>query len=101
MLDNFATVAEAVEALRAEPFVIVTDNIPGTTRLATLHLAISDATGDSAIVEYIDGKQVIHHGRNYQVLTNSPPFEQQLTLHDYWKHPATPTSTAPSPPCSA
>jgi penicillin V acylase-like amidase (Ntn superfamily) len=84
-LDNFATVREAVEALSAEPFVIVTDRVPGEKRLATLHLSMSDATGDSAIIEYIDGKQVIHHGRQYQVMTNSPVFDQQLALNAYWK----------------
>ncbi|WP_249140467.1 MULTISPECIES: linear amide C-N hydrolase [Bradyrhizobium] len=85
MLDNFATVQEAVEALEKEPFIIVTDNVPGEKRLATLHLSISDATGDSAIVEYIRGKQVIHHDRKYQVMTNSPVFDEQLALNAYWE----------------
>lgn len=85
VLDNFATVADAVATLQREPFTIVTDNVPGENRLATLHLSMSDATGDSAIVEYIDGKQVIHHGRQYQVMTNSPTFDQQLALAAYWK----------------
>lgn len=84
VLDNFATVAEAVDALKDEPFVVVTDAVPGETRLATLHLSLSDAGGDSAIIEYIDGKQVIHHDRSYQVMTNSPAFEKQLALNDYW-----------------
>ena len=85
MLDNFAIVAEAVAALEKEPFTIVTDNIPGEDRLTTVHLSLSDASGDSAIIEYIDGKQVIHHGRQYQVMTNSPTFDQQLALNSYWK----------------
>lgn len=85
VLDNFATVQEAVDELAKEPFTIVTDNVPGEQRLATLHLSISDATGDSAIVEYIGGKQVIHHGRQYQVMTNSPTFDEQLVLNAYWK----------------
>lgn len=84
-LDNFATVAEAVEALEREPFMIVTDNVPGENRLTTLHLSLSDATGDSAIIEYIKGKQVIHHDRKYQVMTNSPTFDEQLALNAYWK----------------
>jgi choloylglycine hydrolase len=86
MLDNFATVAEAVAALRAEPFVVATDDLPGQPgRLTTVHLSMSDASGDSAIVEYIGGRQVVHHGRAYQVMTNEPPFEQQLALDAYWK----------------
>ena len=36
VLDNFATVAEAVEALAAERFDVVTDGVPGEERLATL-----------------------------------------------------------------
>jgi penicillin V acylase-like amidase (Ntn superfamily) len=83
VLDNFATVKEAVNALRAEPFIIVTDNLPGEERLTTLHLSMSDATGDSAIIEYLDGKQVIHHGRQLQVLTNSPVPTLQRTLAQY------------------
>jgi choloylglycine hydrolase len=46
---------------------------------------MSDSTGDSAIVEYINGKQVIHHDRKYQVMTNSPIFDQQLALDTYWR----------------
>ncbi len=85
VLDNFATVADAVEALSSEPFDVVTDGVPGQDRLATLHLSLSDATGDSAIVEYVGGKQVIHHGRDYQVMTNSPTFDQQLAINSYWE----------------
>ncbi|MDR2871733.1 MAG: linear amide C-N hydrolase [Xanthomonadaceae bacterium] len=85
VLDNFATVKEAVDALRQEPFIIVTDNVPGKDRLATLHLSMSDASGDSAIIEYIGGKQVIHHDRKYQVMTNSPIFGEQLALNAYWQ----------------
>ncbi|SOC40399.1 choloylglycine hydrolase [Rhizobium subbaraonis] len=85
VLDSFATVAEAVDALEKEPFTIVTANVPGEERLTTLHLSISDKTGDSAIVEYIGGKQVIHHDRKYQVMTNSPIFDQQLALNSYWQ----------------
>jgi len=85
VLDNYATVAEAVDALSQEPFVIATANVPGETRLTTVHLSISDASGDSAIIEYVNGKQVIHHDRKYQVMTNSPLFDQQLALDSYWQ----------------
>jgi len=84
VLDNFATVQEAVQALREEQFAIVTDFIPGTDKFTTVHLSISDATGDSAIFEYLGGQLVIHHGRDYQVMTNDPPFEQQQAIQAYW-----------------
>lgn len=85
VLDNYATVNEAVQALEKEPFIVVTDLVPGDKRLTTLHLSISDASGDSAIIEYINGKQVIHHDRKYQVMTNSPTFDKQLALNSYWQ----------------
>ena len=62
VLDNFATVAEAVDALRMEPFRLGAPTLP-TGDAGTVNLAISDPTGDSAIIEYIGGKLVIHHGR--------------------------------------
>lgn len=83
VLDNFATVDEAVKALEKEPFVIATAVLPNG-RAAQLHLAISDSSGDSAIFEYLGGKLVIHHGRQYQVMTNSPSYDQQLALNAYW-----------------
>jgi penicillin V acylase-like amidase (Ntn superfamily) len=85
-LDNFATVAEAVAALCAEPFTLVTDDLPGQPgRQTTVHLSLSDATGDSAIIEYVNGKPVIHHSRDYKVMTNDPLYEEQLALNAYWK----------------
>jgi choloylglycine hydrolase len=86
VLDNFATVSEAVDELSKESFAVVSDFIPGTKKFATVHLSISDATGDNAILEYIDGKLVIHHDPSYVVMTNDPPFEQQLAIAKYWKN---------------
>lgn len=85
MLDNYASVAEAVAALEKNPFVVVTDTMPDEARLAKLHLSMSDASGDSAIIEYVDGKQRIHHSRDYQVMTNSPLYDEQLAIKDYWQ----------------
>jgi penicillin V acylase-like amidase (Ntn superfamily) len=84
VLDNHATVAEAVAELQKEEFRIQTVVLP-TGRPANIHLAISDATGDSAIFEYVNGKLVIHHGKQYKVLTNSPTYDQQLAIMEYWK----------------
>ncbi|NAT79668.1 linear amide C-N hydrolase [Dickeya dadantii] len=85
VLDNFATVDEAVQSLKQDKFTLVTANVPGEERLAKLHLSLSDSSGDSAIIEYINGKPVIHHKREYQVMTNSPVFDQQLALNTYWE----------------
>ncbi|UMQ43706.1 linear amide C-N hydrolase [Chryseobacterium sp. Y16C] len=84
-LDNFATVKEAVEQARKEKFVIVSDYIPGTERFTTVHLSLSDASGDNAVFEYLGGKLIIHHSPEYTVMTNSPVFDEQLALNNYWK----------------
>lgn len=85
MLDNFATVDEAVKFMQQGTLEVVSDMMPDGTRMATLHLSISDETGDNAIFEYIGGKLEIHHNRSYQVMTNSPTFHKQLALDDYWQ----------------
>lgn len=86
VLDNFATVAEAVDSLSKESFAIVSDFIPGTNKFTTVHLSISDATGDNAILEYIGGKLVIHHDPSYTVMTNDPPYNEQLAIAKYWEN---------------
>lgn len=83
-LDNFATVKEAVDALKKEKFVVVSDFIPGTNKFTTVHLSLSDSSGDSAIFEYIEGKLVIHHNSAFSVVTNDPPYEEQLAIERYY-----------------
>ncbi|MFM7348409.1 MAG: linear amide C-N hydrolase [Erythrobacter sp.] len=83
VLDNYATVAEAVEGMRKAPFRIVPIKAP-TGEPGTVHLSVSDASGDSAIFEFIGGELRIHHGKQYQVMTNSPTYDQQLALAKYW-----------------
>lgn len=85
VLDNFATVSEAVNELKQDKFRLANPDLPNG-RKSTVHMSISDKSGDSAILEYVSGKLVIHHGRQYQVMTNSPTFEKQLALNEYWKN---------------
>lgn len=82
-LDNYATVAEAVEAYEKEPYQIIAADLAG--REAVVHLQISDATGDVAIFESIGGKMTIHHGKEYTVMTNKPTFDEQLASLKLYK----------------
>ena len=84
VLDNFATVDEAVAELSKQIFRMDAPDLPNGAK-STLHLSISDATGNSAIFEYINGNLIIHEGRECQIMTNSPTYDKQLTLNDYWK----------------
>jgi penicillin V acylase-like amidase (Ntn superfamily) len=74
LLDNAATVVEALELMNGMQPVMV--SVHG--HKATVHLGIEDATGDSAIIEYIDGRPVVHHGRGFRVMTNDPTYDEQL-----------------------
>ena len=85
MLDNFATVDEAVSLIDKDTFQLVSAKMPDGSRLATLHLSISDATGDCAIFEYIGRKLTVYHSKDYKVMTNAPTYNKQLALSEYWK----------------
>lgn len=85
VLDNFATVAEAVENLRREWFRLIAPVLPNG-KPATVHVSLSDSGGDSAIFEWIGGKLTIHHSKDYRVMTNSPVFDEQLAIARYWQN---------------
>jgi penicillin V acylase-like amidase (Ntn superfamily) len=78
LLDNAATVDEAVALMRDVQLVMVESH----GHQATVHLAVEDAGGDSAIMENIGGELVIHHGSQYRLMTNDPRYEEQLSLLD-------------------
>jgi choloylglycine hydrolase len=84
LLDSFATVEEAVAEVKKDAFRVVPVVAPNGAS-GTVHLAISDSSGDSAIFEYVKGKLVIHHGRECQVMTNSPTYDHQIAINEYWK----------------
>ena len=75
-LDNAATVNEALDML--DKIQVVT--VAARGHQANVHLALEDAGGDSAIIEYIGGKPVVHHGRQFTIMTNDPTYDQQLAL---------------------
>jgi choloylglycine hydrolase len=76
LLDNAATVEEALKAM-GEIQIVATE---ARGHKATVHIAVEDATGDSAILEFVNGKLVVHHGREYRIMTNDPTYDQQLAL---------------------
>lgn len=84
-LDNFTTVKEALHSTKVHPYQIISGALGNSGRQANGHLALSDKTGDSAILEFIDGKLQIYHGRQYKVMTNSPTFDKQLANMKQYK----------------
>ncbi len=82
VLDNYSSVADAVEGLSKEPFRLIPS---GTGSPSQLHLSLSDSTGDNAVIEYIKGELKIHHSKDYTVMTNEPSFDQQLSIQRHWE----------------
>lgn len=85
VLDNYTTVDEAVNDFGQDKFNMIAPTLPNGSN-ATVHLAITDKTGDNAIFEYVAGKLVVHHNKAYKVMTNEPVYEKQLALNDYWQN---------------
>jgi len=86
-LDNFATVQEVVEDLRNKDIQLVPIDVGEgfKRREVTCHLVMEDVRGESVILEYLNGKKYIYYSGDqadyqgeYNVLTNSPPFYEQL-----------------------
>lgn len=97
-LDKFATVQEVVEHLRYQnkdmqlvPTTVPFDNWPGNVRKVQGHLAVEDAKGESAVIEYVKGDNgevkkniyysgdLPHYSGEYSVMTNDPTFDKQLS----------------------
>lgn len=74
ILDNAADVNEALQLMeKIQPIMV---EIHGFK--STLHMALEDAQGDSAILEYVGGTLTVHHGREYRIMTNDPRYDEQL-----------------------
>lgn len=78
VLDNFQTVSEAVEAIRSDVYLVSVKGRKGYIYATPKHLAMADASGDSAIVEIENGRVRIFHGSQYTILTNPPSYQEQL-----------------------
>jgi choloylglycine hydrolase len=74
VLDRFGSVAEALDHL--DDAQIVQRAVRGQTLGG--HLSLEDSSGDSAIIEILDGSPIVHHGREFQVMANDPSYEEQL-----------------------
>ena len=77
-LDNYATVAEAVKDFEKQPYQLIMAIEPLSHKPATVRLSLDDASGDTAILECIDGKIKVYHNRDYIVMASQPTFDKQL-----------------------
>jgi penicillin V acylase-like amidase (Ntn superfamily) len=74
MLDNFSSVQDVLNSLPS--FRVVSSEIGG--RHWPLHACLEDRFGDSAVIEFVNGKMGVHHGSKYRVMTNEPSYDFQI-----------------------
>jgi penicillin V acylase-like amidase (Ntn superfamily) len=72
--DNYATVAEALTGLSE----VRVESVPMHGQHLGAHLLLEDASGDSALIEILGGTPTIHHGSQYDVVANDPPYDEQV-----------------------
>ncbi|MBU0713840.1 MAG: linear amide C-N hydrolase [Verrucomicrobia bacterium] len=76
LLGNAKTVDEALKIVEANQFY--TSKMDGKIEI-TLHFAITDASGRSVVVEFIDGKTKVYENE-VGVMTNEPAFDKHLQM---------------------
>lgn len=83
-LDNFATVDEVEAWLNTHDFGISGKTFDGGT-VSLLHWAVTDRSGTTLLMEYVDGKLNLYKGRELQVLTNDPAYPAMTAINTYWQ----------------
>lgn len=78
-LDTAETVAEVVESLST----IVP--IPMLPKVETVHYFVTDATGDVAVVEFLNGKAVVRHGDQYRLDDGKPKTHACVLANSSWE----------------
>ncbi|WP_395167094.1 linear amide C-N hydrolase [Francisella salimarina] len=76
VLGNYSTVEEVLENLDEYQIYVPTVKMNGEDVNLPIHYMIEDRTGDSAVLEYINGKLTVH--RNVKAITNEPSYAKQL-----------------------
>ncbi|GMN90160.1 linear amide C-N hydrolase [Francisella sciaenopsi] len=76
VLGNYTTVKEVLENLDKYQIYMPPVKVNGKDSYLPIHYMIEDKTGDSALIEYINGKLTVH--RNVKAISNEPSYDQQL-----------------------
>ncbi|MEO9931557.1 linear amide C-N hydrolase [Rhodopirellula bahusiensis] len=78
-LDTAETVAEVVDSL------LTVVPIPMLPMVETVHYFVTDATGDVAVVEFLDGKAVVRHGDDYRWDDGKPKTHACVLANSSWQ----------------
>ncbi|MED7820186.1 MULTISPECIES: linear amide C-N hydrolase [unclassified Francisella] len=80
VLGNFSSVKEVIENLNKYQIYVPPVKINNKKVYIPIHYMIEDKTGDSALIEYVNGKLKIY--RNINAISNEPNYEQQQKILD-------------------
>ena len=83
LLDMNATTQQVVDLLQKHDFTIGGATFDGGT-VSALHWGITDATGQSAILEFDHGQVKIYDMGDYRAMTNDPEWPAMRAIIDYW-----------------
>lgn len=87
VLDRFANVQQAIQYFATRNITIVSELLPDTSDTQShLHLALSDAEGNSGVIEVRNGRFDLYESRHDTVVTNQPDYETQRMLTAYWQY---------------
>jgi len=84
LLDTCSDTAEVIELMKAHNFNLTGAKFDNGTTSA-LHWGVTDAQGNSAVIEFADGNINIYEGKDLPVLTNDPKFPEINAINDYWQ----------------
>ncbi|MCM1028686.1 MAG: linear amide C-N hydrolase [Pseudoflavonifractor sp.] len=84
LLDMNATTDEVVDVVTKHDFNISGATFDGGT-VSALHWGVTDASGKSAMIEFVDGDIKVYEGQDLPVLTNDPTYPAMNAINDYWQ----------------
>jgi choloylglycine hydrolase len=83
LLDNARSVSEALTLMGQ--YQLVPEPLAGN--IWPIHIALDDASGDSAVIEFVNGQMTVYHGyAQTAVLTNEPTLNIMLGYLPYYMY---------------
>jgi choloylglycine hydrolase len=83
ILGNFSSVDEVKQAINSIDVFTIPINVAGKPAVLPVHAIVTDKTGESLVIEFIQGKLKIY-SNPLGILTNSPTFDWHITnLQNY------------------
>ncbi|APC96212.1 linear amide C-N hydrolase [Francisella frigiditurris] len=78
ILGNFSNVNEVLDSIKKYNLHNYPVSVNGKKVKLPIHYKIEDSSGDSAIIEFSDGKVYTYHNPSYTVMANEPNYDEQI-----------------------